>query len=167
MSALLEKSAAPPGASEAIQGTAQFGLEDDRDDQHQGLRAASHQPVERGKPGDGADQGDNQGEQDDAAQELDSLRAAYQPQDAIDHCGHQQDVNKVAQVDFGQDPEDVLHLVSILEQIYQDGLLGVQAVLRFIEQPGMRAIGHLVCDLFTAMSGEAVHDADVWLGKSD
>src|SRR4051812_34138991 len=46
----------------------------------------------------------------------------------------------------------------------QDSLLGVQAVLGFVEHHRLRAVDHLVGDLLAAMRRKAVHEERLGLG---
>src|SRR3989304_9736820 len=52
------------------------------------------------------------------------------------------------------------------EEPRQDGLLGVEAVLRLLEHGGARAIDDLVRDLEAAVRGEAVEDEALFLGEA-
>ena len=99
-----EECAGPP---DSLQGTPDFRRKDDRDDEYHGWQDRPDQPGKRRQIHQAGHQGDQQQDEDNAAQQDHGLRIPHEIQHAKENQRHQQDVNDTQPVQALKDKQGV------------------------------------------------------------
>jgi len=94
-----------PRTPQPLQRAPDFRGEDDRDGDEQGRQGVAQQPRKGAQAEHGREQGDGQEEEHDATQQHHGLRPAHQPEQAVNHQRHEQDVNDTDRVEAGEEEE--------------------------------------------------------------